>query len=162
MFGLGWGIGLLATQDIYSNKTVHNIVAALFILLTTFHGVFIFVMHCLRSEKVRKVWKKWFFGVIGRKFVSHKGDTTFSFGNKEATLKSDVPAVTSPIERTVVFQPLYENTEITENKDATLKSVPAVDSTIDEKTVVSQPLYENSFSLMKKKTYKVTVLDIVF
>ena len=158
MFGLGWGIGLLATQDIYSNKTVYDIVtlydivAALFILLTTFHGVFIFIMHCLRSEKVRKVWKQWFFGVIGRKFVSHKGDTTFSFGNKEATLKSDVPAVASPIERTVVYQPLYENTEITENKDATLKSVLVVDSTIDEKTVVSRPSYENS---LKKKTYNV-------
>ena len=101
MFGLGWGIGLLATQDIYSNKTVHDIIAALFILLTTFHGVFIFIMHCLRSEKVRKVWKKWFFGVIGRKFVSHKGDTKSSFGNKDATLKS-IPAVDSSIEEVVV------------------------------------------------------------
>ena len=85
LFGLGWGIGLLATQDIYSNKTVHNMVAALFILLTTFHGVFIFIMHSLRSEKVRKVWKKWFFGVI---VVSDKSDITFSSGNKDATLKS--------------------------------------------------------------------------
>ena len=68
LFGLGWGIGLLATQDIYSNKTAHDIIAALFILLTTFHGVFIFIMHCLRSEKVKKVWKKWFFGVNGRNF----------------------------------------------------------------------------------------------
>ena len=94
LFGLGWGIGLLATQDIYSNKTVYDIVAALFILLTTFHGVFIFTMHCLRSETVRKVWKKWFFGVIGRNFVSHKGDATFSSENKDATLKN-VPVVDS-------------------------------------------------------------------
>ena len=101
LFGLGWGIGLLATQDIYSNKTVHDIIAALFILLTTFHGVFIFTMRCLRSEKVRKVWKKWFFGVIGSNFVSHKGDTSSTSGNRDATLKS-VPAVDSSIEEVVV------------------------------------------------------------
>ena len=101
LFGLGWGIGLLATQDIYSNKTVHDIIAALFILLTTFHGVFIFTMRCLRSEKVRKVWKKWFFGVIGSYFVSHKDDTTSTSGSKDATLKS-IPAVDSSIEEVVV------------------------------------------------------------
>ena len=99
LFGLGWGIGLLATQDIYSNKAAHDTVAALFILATTFHGVFIFIMHCLRSEKIKNVWKKWFFGVTGREFGmrSHESDTTnraSSSGNKSITLKS-VPVVDS-------------------------------------------------------------------
>ena len=51
-------------------------------------------------------------------FVSHKGDTTSSSGNKEATLKS--------------------------KSGATLKSVPAVDSSI-EKTIVSHNI-ETSFT----------------
>ena len=84
LFGLGWGIGLLATQDIYSNKTVHDTVAALFILATTFHGVLIFIMHCLRSEKIKNVWKKWFFDVTGREFGmrSHESNRASLSGNK--------------------------------------------------------------------------------
>ena len=135
LFGLGWGIGLLATQDIYSNKTVHDIVAALFILLTTFHGVFIFTMHCLRSEKVKTVWKKWFFGVIGRNFVNHKDDTTFS---KDATVKSKSTSETKDSKATL------KNKSTSGIKEATLKSVPAVDSSIEE-TVDSHSI-ETSFT----------------
>ena len=37
-FGLGWGIGLIATQDIYDNKFVRDMFAALFVIITAFHG----------------------------------------------------------------------------------------------------------------------------
>ncbi|XP_019850052.1 PREDICTED: hemicentin-1-like isoform X1 [Amphimedon queenslandica] len=75
LFGLGWGLGLLVTQEIYSNKTVRDLFAALFVLLTAFHGFFIFIMHCLRSKDVRKVWKKAFFGVTGRDFTEFSSST---------------------------------------------------------------------------------------
>ena len=68
MFGLGWGIGLLATQDIHTNKTVRDLFAALFVIITAFHGLFIFIMHCLRSKEVKSVWKRWFFNVSGKDF----------------------------------------------------------------------------------------------
>ena len=68
MFGLGWGIGLLATQDIHTNKTIRDLFAAFFVLITAFHGLFIFIMHCLRSREVRTVWKRWFFNVSGKDF----------------------------------------------------------------------------------------------
>ena len=68
MFGLGWGIGLLATQDIHTNKTVRDLFAALFVIITAFHGLFIFIMHCLRSKEVRTVWKRWFFNVSRKDF----------------------------------------------------------------------------------------------
>ena len=68
MFGLGWGIGLLATQDIHTNKTVRDLFAAFFVLITAFHGLFIFIMHCLRSREVRTVWKRWFFNVSRKDF----------------------------------------------------------------------------------------------
>ena len=68
LFGLGWGIGLLATQDIHTNKTVQDLFAALFVIITAFHGLFIFIMHCLRSKEVRNTWKRWFFGVTGKDF----------------------------------------------------------------------------------------------
>ena len=91
LFGLGWGIGLLATQDLYSNISAHDTVAALFILATTFHGVFIFMMHCLRSEKIKNVWKKWFFGVTGREFgMRHESNTT----NRASSSGRSVPVNT--------------------------------------------------------------------
>ena len=66
LFGLGWGIGLLATQDIYTNKTVRDLFAASFVIITAFHGLFIFIMQCLRSNEVRNAWKQWFFSITGK------------------------------------------------------------------------------------------------
>ena len=68
LFGLGWGIGLLATQDIHTNKTIRDVFAAFFVIITAFHGLFIFIMHCLRSNEAKKVWKRWFFNVSGKDF----------------------------------------------------------------------------------------------
>ena len=75
LFGLGWGLGLLVTQEIYTNKTVRDLFAALFVLLTAFHGFFIFIMHCLRSKDVRQVWKRAFFGVTGKDFTEFSSST---------------------------------------------------------------------------------------
>ena len=66
LFGLGWGIGLFATQDIHTKKTVRDILAALFVVFTAFHGLFIFIMQCLRSKDVRNSWKRCFLGVTRR------------------------------------------------------------------------------------------------
>ena len=57
-FGLGWGIGLLATQDIHKSEVVQNTIAGLFVIITAFHGFFIFIMRCLRSREVRTTWQK--------------------------------------------------------------------------------------------------------
>ena len=75
LFGLGWGIGLLATQDIHTNKTVRDMFAALFVIITAFHGLFIFIMQCLRSIDVRNSWKRCFFGMTG-KHVSEFSSST--------------------------------------------------------------------------------------
>ena len=82
LFGLGWGIGLLATQEIYTNKTVRDLFAALFVIITAFHGLFIFIMQCLRSKEVRNDWKRWFFGITG-KDIGELGLSTFSIRNRK-------------------------------------------------------------------------------
>lgn len=71
LFGLGWGLGLLATENAYNqdSKGVRDLFASLFVILTSFHGLFIFVMHCLRSPDVRKVWKFWFHKTTGKDFT---------------------------------------------------------------------------------------------
>ena len=76
LFGLGWGIALFATQDIHNNKIVRDAFAALFVIVTAFHGLFIFIMHCLRSRDIRSVWKHWFYGAT-RKNVSDFSSSTF-------------------------------------------------------------------------------------
>ena len=82
LFGLGWGIGLFATQDIHTNKTVQDLFAALFVILTAFHGLFIFIMHCLHSKEVRYTWKQWVFIVTG-KDISQFSSSTFSRKHKK-------------------------------------------------------------------------------
>ena len=76
LFGLGWGIGLFVTQDIHTNKTVQDGLAALFVVFTAFHGLFIFIMHCLRSKEVRTTWKRLCF-VVTRKDISELTSSTF-------------------------------------------------------------------------------------
>ena len=83
LFGLGWGIGLFATQDIHTNKTMRDLFAALFVIITAFHGLFIFITQCLRSREVRNEWKRWFFGVTG-KDISELGLSTFSIRNQKS------------------------------------------------------------------------------
>ena len=75
LFGLGWGIGLFATQDIHNNKIVRDLFAALFVIVTAFHGLFIFIMHCLRSKDVQSVWKHWFYGATGKNFSEFTSST---------------------------------------------------------------------------------------
>ena len=82
LFGLGWGIGLLATQDIHTNKIVRDLLAALFVIMTAFHGLFIFIMHCLRSKEVRNTWKQWVLNVTG-KDISQFSSSTFTHKHKK-------------------------------------------------------------------------------
>ena len=56
LFGITWGFGLFASNSIYNGNERHirDAFAALFIILTTFHGLGLFVMHCVRPAKVRE------------------------------------------------------------------------------------------------------------
>ena len=68
LFGLGWGLGLLVTEDIYTNKTLRDLIASVFVILTGFHGLFLFITYCLRSEEARHVWKNILFCGKDREF----------------------------------------------------------------------------------------------
>ena len=95
LLGLGWGIGLLATQDIHTNKTIRDLFAALFVITTAFHGLFIFIMHCLRSKEVRNTWKRWFSSVTGKDFNEL---TSSAFFTKQ---KKHVPSTTGSLRTTI-------------------------------------------------------------
>ena len=89
LFGLGWGVGLIVTEEIYSNKTVRDLFASLFVILTAFHGLFTFLMHCVRSREVRNVWKRLLCGMTGRDFSEFSSSTFNQFrGRGSSSLKS--------------------------------------------------------------------------
>ena len=74
LFGLGWGFALPATQGI-NNTAVQILFQAIYIALTAFQGVFIFIMHCLVGRKsiiARQEWKHW----VRR--VSRRRSSTYS------------------------------------------------------------------------------------
>ena len=60
LFGLGWGMGLAATSSIRI-VAISTTLQAIFIFLTGFQGLWIFLMHCVRSEEARKEWKTWIY-----------------------------------------------------------------------------------------------------
>lgn len=62
MFGLGWVFGLLAAIP---NPELSMVAQYIFAIFIGTHGVFIFFFHCLRSNDVRKEWRRWFFAVCG-------------------------------------------------------------------------------------------------
>ena len=87
LLGVGWGIGLLATEAIYKDtRIVRDIIAAVFVLVTAFHGVLIFIMHCLRSKEVLLLWKQWFYGIAKKDFTSTTTGT-FDLSSKKRVVK---------------------------------------------------------------------------
>ena len=106
LFGLGWGVGLIATNSI-PVPAISYTLQAIFILLTSFQGLLIFIMHCVRSEDARKQWKIWVHIITCRKVSleakkSISGYTSSEYGkgthgkhNKYATLSTSAHAAGS-------------------------------------------------------------------
>ena len=65
IFGLGWGIGLLATEGIRV-VALRDFFSAIFIICTAFQGVMVFCLQTLRSKQVRRTWARWFHMATGR------------------------------------------------------------------------------------------------
>ena len=63
LFGISWGIGLFASRGIYNKneRIARDVIAAIFIILTAFHGLGLFLMHCVRPAKVREEVRSVFF-----------------------------------------------------------------------------------------------------
>ena len=65
LFGLGWGIGLAATEGI-NVSAVRDTFSALFIIFTAFQGVMVFCLQTLRSKDIRMTWARWFKTATGK------------------------------------------------------------------------------------------------
>ena len=94
LFGLGWGIGLPATQ-LQNTIAIRDTFAALFVCLTTFQGLFIFIMHCLRSPEIRKEWKRWFQITTGKDISELSTSATSRQKKHKVPIGSDATRSTS-------------------------------------------------------------------
>ena len=64
-FGLGWAIGLLATEGVRVSA-LRDFFSAIFIICTAFQGVMVFCLQTLRLKQVRSTWARWFHMATGR------------------------------------------------------------------------------------------------
>ena len=65
LFGLGWAFGLPATEGIDS-VSVRTAFQVLFIIVTAFQGLYIFIMQCLTGSnavEAMKEWQRWFYSI---------------------------------------------------------------------------------------------------
>ena len=103
LFGLGWGVGLVATQNIYITQ-IRDTYATLFIFLTAFQGLWIFLMHCVKSKEVRREWKRWAYKAAGKEYskVMLNGSSEFT---KRASTRGSFATDVSYLSRMGTFGP---------------------------------------------------------
>ena len=91
LFGLGWGIGLLATRELYTVKAIGDVFASLFIILTAFQGIFIFLMFCVKSNEVRRECKSFAYKTTGSEYFSNSSNLrTSSLPRKQHEIGSQL------------------------------------------------------------------------
>ena len=67
IFGLGWGIGLAATSGPAKEFTLTFQI--IFSILVGLQGTLIFILHGIRNQDVRNVWKQWFSRIGGKSLL---------------------------------------------------------------------------------------------
>jgi len=151
LFGLGWGVGLVATTSI-PVPAISYLLQAIFILLTSFQGLLIFIMHCVRSEDARKQWKIWVHIITCRKVSietkkSITGYTSSDYGkgtlgkyNKYATMSTSAHPSGSQTLQRILKKEL--NSSVTSQADSVIENEystfsPTLDPTEEEKVDLS-------------------------
>ena len=165
LLGLGWGIGLLATQDIHTNKTVRDLFAALFVIITVFHGLFIFVMHCLRSKEVRNTWKGWFFSETDKDFTSSAFFTkqikrvSGITGSLRTTIRQNEENVTEQREENVTEQ---REENVTEAALETIQTESKIEVVMSAETTFTEDQNEKKMlEAEEEKQYQLQSVSVI-
>ena len=154
LFGLGWGVGLLATDKVYVSA-IKDLFASLFVILTTSQGLLVFIMHCLQSRDIRNVWARWFKFATGKevnKFTSVVSRQKRKSGPTASASIGGMSIVSEDGKERTVFENPMELQEMDPfyniehpSTSASQHSFKSVDF-IDE----SQTSFTNPFALFKK------------
>ena len=95
VFGLGWGLGLLATSTRVIGITIGFQV--IFTLFVGAQGLLMLVFHGFRSEKAREVWKQWLNFVTRRHKTKAYGSGASTLDTmKQSTLRSSRKSEENP------------------------------------------------------------------
>ena len=108
LFGLGWGVGFATTSSITS-VPLSATLQAIFILLTGFQGLLIFIVQCARRQDARNVWKEWIYTATCHKvhFAKTKAHITSKSNNgkpKISTTESNVAYASSALESADIYR----------------------------------------------------------
>ena len=148
LFGLGWGFALPATQGI-NNTAVQILFQAIYIALTAFQGVFIFIMHCLvgrNSIMARQEWKRWIRRVSSRRSsVYSSGDYSnstlervrkrFRRSGKDGTLGTNVTSDSSLQRGSNLYGTLPRKTPLSSVESESMFNSSVIESATLERTV---------------------------
>ena len=160
LFGLGWGIGLAATEGI-NVSAVRDTFSALFIIFTAFQGVMVFCLQTLRSKDIRKTWARWFKTATGKDLSGFTSTASISqiwhnrrSANRSVTLnyqmstfqKSDVEkALPSEIDTSIIITiepqgPVVLVALPEDKNDATTSEQPVTMTANKDGTTSEQPV----------------------
>ena len=126
LFGLGWGIGLIATEGIRT-KAVRDLFSALFIICTAFQGVMVFCLQTLRSKEVRNTWLSLFYRATGKNITTWRPSR---YSNSRSQSQFD----SSTLQQGFSLKSNdYESVTMPKNVDAFDVKVTTFHETVDEK-----------------------------
>ena len=92
LFGLGWGFGFLSTGAFKEIDPFRRTMEIIFIFLTSFQGLFVFLFQCVYSKAARDIWVGWFSRVVLKRAVTRRTSnftSTISKPKKSETLLSN-------------------------------------------------------------------------
>ena len=124
-FAVTWIIGFLASLP----GVLGRIGVIVFTILVSFHGVLLFILHTLRSQEVRQMFRKWIYIMTCRKDVSRKKPDTTSSGPKSSHRSSRPTGGTLSSNTGTLEQPNYRrtsNTSSISNSDTLRRQFPTL------------------------------------
>ena len=148
LFGLGWGIGLPATQKL-DTLVVRDTFASLFVLFTSFQGFFIFFMHCLRSADVRRVWMKWFKVTTGKDISDLSTSGIHVSRGKKPKKHSEITKSTSVDKPSAKYKSKKQTYGSTKSTSDEFSFVSESDTSTLQRYVTCSGLLEKDSTLMR-------------
>lgn len=118
LFGLGWGFGLTATSS--SSKEVTFVFQVIFSIFVGAQGIVIFVLHGLRSQESRKVWRNLCVCLSFKKYY-----ISYSIKDKKANSSTIPITAVSENQYSSTCQSVHSARSFTDESDHEAKGITA-------------------------------------
>ena len=127
VFGLGWGFGLAATSS--PAKELTFTLQLLFSVFVGSQGVLIFVLHGVRSQEARNLWKSWFTTLSNKSGFSSTLNSPTGRGNsaqmftfsRDMTLGKETNGTLQKHVESAVHSEVYRESQFREDGNTMIK-----------------------------------------